>query len=87
MHEASLIRDLMQKVSSLAEAENARCVSGVSVWLGALSHMSAEHFREHFFYASRGTIAEGATLEIIESADTSDPNAQDLVLKGIEVET
>ena len=87
MHEASLIRDLMQKVSSLAEAENASRVSGICIWLGALSHMSAEHFREHFLHASRGTIAEGASLEIVESADPSDPNAQDLLLRSIEVET
>ncbi len=87
MHEASLIRNLMRKIDSLAEAEHANRVTAVHIWLGALSHMSAEHFREHFEQASKGTIADGARLEVEESADVRDPNAQDLLLRKIEVET
>ena len=87
MHEASLIRSLMRKIDTLVEAENARKVTTVSVWLGALAHMSAEHFEEHFAEASKGTRAEGAALEIEVSADMGDPNAQDLMLRSIEVET
>ena len=36
--------------------------AGATVWLGALSQMSAEHFREHFDAEVRGTVAEGAAL-------------------------
>jgi hydrogenase nickel incorporation protein HypA/HybF len=62
-------------------------VTRVRVWLGALSHMSAAHFKEHFEQASRETVAEGASLEIEESADIDDPDAQALLLRSIEVET
>ena len=87
MHEASLMRSLMRKIDSLAAAEGASRVTTVRVWLGALSHMSAAHFQEHFEQASEATIAEGASLEIEESADIDDPNAQGLLLRSIEIET
>ena len=87
MHEASLMRSLMRKIDSLAAAEGASRVTTVRVWLGALSHMSAAHFQEHFEQASKATVAEGASLEIEESTDIADPNAQDLMLRSIEVET
>lgn len=87
MHEASLMRSLMGKIESLAAAEGASRVASVRVWLGALSHMSAAHFQEHFEQASKATVAEGASLEIEESTDIDDPNAQSLVLRSIEVET
>ncbi len=84
MHEASLMRDLMQKILTVADGENGR-VSGVSVWLGALSHMSPDHFREHYEEASRDTIAEGAILKIETSNDLDHENAQDILLKSVEV--
>lgn len=87
MHEASLIRGLMRKITDLAKAEDAKHVTEVRVWLGAMSHMSADHFREHFDEASRGTIAEGASLVVDVSDSADDPNAQDLLLRSIEVET
>ena len=87
MHEASLMRSLMRKIDSLAAAEGANKVTTVRVWLGALSHMSAAHFQGHFEQASKAMIAEGASLEIEESTDIDDPNAQDLLLRSIEVET
>ena len=87
MHEASLMRDLLAKVTTLAAAQDAARVTRVSVWLGALSHMSPEHFRQHFETDARGTIADGATLAIETSADIRDPNAEALLLRSIEVET
>lgn len=87
MHEASLIADLMHRIDEVAQAEGARRVVGVSVWLGALSHMSEAHFVEHFEHAAAGTIAEGARLDIRLSADTGHPNAQSLMLESVEVES
>ena len=87
MHEASLIRSLMRKIDELAQAEGAARVTTVRVWLGALSHMSPQHFREHFEQEAKHGIAEGAVLDIETSADIDDPNAQDLLLRSIEVET
>ncbi len=48
MHETGLIRDLVHRLEAAARDAGAEAVSGVQVWLGALSQMSAEHFREHF---------------------------------------
>lgn len=87
MHEHALMADLMRQIIKAAEGENARRVVGVSVWLGALSHMGAEHFAEHFHDAAAGTIAEGAEIEATASDDIHDPHASDVVLRGVEVET
>ena len=86
MHEAGLMRDLMRKISSLAAAENARRVSGVSVWLGALSHMSPAHFHEHFSQAAAGTLADGAQIRCETSDDIGDPRADSILLLSIETE-
>jgi len=86
MHEASLIANLMRRVDDVAKAEGAQRVIGVSVWIGALSHMSAEHFAEHFEQAAAGTIAEGAKLEVTVSDDTGHANAQDLMLESVALE-
>ncbi|HZT70801.1 MAG TPA: hydrogenase maturation nickel metallochaperone HypA [Terriglobia bacterium] len=85
MHEASLMKDLVRKLEEIAREQNARRITGVCVKLGALSHMSASHFREHFAAASKGTPAEGALLDIEVMSDTSDPHAQDILLESVEV--
>jgi hydrogenase nickel incorporation protein HypA/HybF len=87
MHEASLINGLMRRIDELGRAEGARKITGISVWLGALSHMSPEHFTEHFEQAASGSYAEGAELKIVVSDDIGHENAQDIVLNSIEVET
>ena len=85
MHEQSLMNDLMAKILAVAEENNANKVTSVGVWLGALSHMSPAHFREHYEESSNGTIAEGADLQIELSEDINDPNAQEILLRDIEV--
>lgn len=86
MHEASLMADLMRRIDALARAEGARRVVTVSVWLGALSHMSKAHFVKHFEQAAAGSVARGARLDIVVSDDERHPNAQDLVLKSLGLE-
>lgn len=86
MHEASLMKDLMKKLEEIARAENADRIVGISVWLGALSHMSAEHFAEHFERAAEGTRAEGAKLDVTVSSDIDDAYAQEIRLESVEVE-
>ncbi len=54
---------LLRRIEALARENDARRVSAVHVRLGALSHMSPDHFREHFEEASTGSIAEGARVE------------------------
>ncbi|MCI0446035.1 hydrogenase maturation nickel metallochaperone HypA [bacterium] len=87
MHELSLIADLMRKVLSIAHEQNALKVTRVKVQLGALSHISSSHFREHFANASKTTIAEMAELDIEILTDMDSPDAQSISLKSIDVET
>jgi hydrogenase nickel incorporation protein HypA/HybF len=86
MHELSLVTNLIQKIESIARGHGAEKVIGVKIKLGALSHTSPEHFREHFVRLSQGTIAEGAKLDIEVLKDTTDPYAQEIILDSIEVE-
>lgn len=87
MHEATLMAGLMRRIAAIAKAELAGRITGVSVRLGALSHISAEHFAEHFEHASCGTVAEGARLTVKVSDDMHNVNAQDILLEDVEVET
>lgn len=87
MHEHAMMTGLMRQVNDIAAAEKARKVIKISIWLGALSQMSPDHFGHHFEDAAAGSLAEGAELECITSDDINDPHALDVVLKGIEVET
>jgi hydrogenase nickel incorporation protein HypA/HybF len=86
MHEASLMTNLMHRIDKIAQAERARRIVRVSIWLGALCHLSAEHFAEHFQTAAAGTIAEAAQLNVTVSDDTCHEHAQDLLLESIKIE-
>lgn len=87
MHEASLMAGLVRKINAAAEANRARRIVGVTVRLGALTHMSAEHFTEHFKRATAGTVADGARLDLTLSDDIRDADAQAILLQSLEVET
>lgn len=86
MHESALVADLIHRIEAVAREQGALRVVRVAVWLGAFSHLSAEHFTGHFRAAAAGTAAEGAALDIEVSADTGHPDAQHLVLQHLEVE-
>ncbi len=86
MHEMSLMRDLLTKISSLSAQHENRRVTTVRVWLGALSHISKDHFIEHFVEAAPGTVAEGAVIEVTTSQDLNDPRAQDILLESVDLE-
>ena len=88
MHEFSLMADLLRKIERIAQDAGGRekiVLTAIHVKLGALSHISAEHFREHFETAIKGTVAEGARLDVEELTDPNDPNAQEIILDSIEV--
>lgn len=86
MHEQALMNDLMRKITSEAQAQGGSRVTRIRVRLGALSHFTDDHFREHFVDASQGTIAEGAAVEVELAVDPTEENAQDVVLESIELE-
>lgn len=75
----------MNKISAVAEQEHAKQVTEVTVRFGALSHISADHFREHFEHGTQGTIAENARLIIIEAKETGSEQAQDVLLESVEI--
>jgi hydrogenase nickel incorporation protein HypA/HybF len=80
------MRDVIARLEDVAGAEGATRVTRVAVRLGALSHFSPEHFREHFEDASRGTVAEGAAVDAVVQADPTDARARDVVVEIVEVE-
>lgn len=86
MHERALMKDVMRKIEEVARSGGATRVTRVSVRLGALTHFTREHFREHFEDASRGTLAEGAEVDAILDSDIADTRARDVVLESVEVE-
>lgn len=86
MHETGIVRDLVRRVLRVADDAGAIGVSGISVWLGALSQFSPAHFREHFDDEARGTIAAGAALRIEASSEFDHPDAQSVVIRGLDLE-
>ena len=86
MHETALVRDVVHRIEDLARSAGARRVVAAKVWLGALSHLSAEHFREHFLVEAAGTRAADAILEIDESDDPHEPQAQNVRLVSVELD-
>jgi hydrogenase nickel incorporation protein HypA/HybF len=87
MHESSLVAGLIGRLEALSREQGSARIVSVKVRLGALSHISAEHFRGHFDQAARGTVAEGASLDVEALTDIRDASAQDVVLESVEVET
>jgi hydrogenase nickel incorporation protein HypA/HybF len=86
MHERALMADLMREIEAIARSDGASRVTRVAVRLGALSHFTPEHFREHFVDASLGTLAEGAAVDAVLEDDLDDPRAAGVVLESVEVE-
>jgi hydrogenase nickel incorporation protein HypA/HybF len=86
MHERALMTDLVREIESVARADGATRVTHVAVRLGALSHFTEEHFREHFADASAGTVAEGAAVDAVVEKDLESPRAAGVVLESVELE-
>ena len=61
MHEAALARSLLAAVLAHADGARVRVVRG---WVAETEALSAESLALHFAGHARGTVAEGARLEI-----------------------
>lgn len=85
MHEEALLKDLLGKVEAVARESGAARVLVVHLWVGALAHLSDDQLGERWALAARGTVAEGARLEIERSGDLDDPRATGFVLRSLEV--
>lgn len=86
MHEKHLLADLVKKAEQVCREQGALRVTHMHVFLGAMSHLTPGHFREHFEQESRGTPAEGADVAITLGEDVDDSRAQQVVLLDLEVE-
>jgi hydrogenase nickel incorporation protein HypA/HybF len=86
VHEKHLTEDLVRELESIAAAEGGRRVTRIQVRLGALSHFTAAHFREHFEDAAAGTLAEGAAVDAVLAGDPTAPDAQGVLLEAVELE-
>ena len=85
MHEHSLMQDLFKKIQTIAHTSQATQVTKVTIQLGALSHISPEHFREHFDEMRANSLAENAALIVTQSTDIHAPDAQDIKLLSVEI--
>lgn len=86
MHEFSLLKGIMHKLQEISQQEDGARIAVVRITIGALAHISPEHFQEHFEHAARGTVAQGAILEIQENLDKNDPMAQEIILNSVDIE-
>ena len=86
MHERALMEDVVRRLEIIALAEGGERVTRIRVRLGALSHFTPEHFREHFEDATQGTVAEGAEVVAVVDGDTTDPQADGVVVESVELE-
>jgi len=73
----------LERVAGDARAER---VTAVRVRLGALSHFTPEHFREHFDHAARGTVAEGAAVEAVVDTSHTSSSACGVRVESVEVD-
>ncbi len=64
MHEMSLAEGVLQLVEDTARREGARRVKTVVLEIGTLASVEVEALRFCFDAVTRGSLAEGATLEI-----------------------
>lgn len=64
MHESSLGRDVLRVVLARAAAENAQAVRVVRGWIAETEHLDPQAIAFHFAAHARGTLAEGARLEL-----------------------
>jgi hydrogenase nickel incorporation protein HypA/HybF len=86
MHEKHLTEDLVARLEAVAADERAARISLIRVRLGALSHFTPEHFREHFEEAAAGSVAQGAEVQAELDTDPTAPGAQGVLLETVELE-
>ena len=68
MHEMSLAEGILQIVEDTARANAAAQVRSVLLELGALSHVEEQALRFCFDAVTRGTVADGARLDVHTTA-------------------
>jgi hydrogenase nickel incorporation protein HypA/HybF len=62
MHELSIAQALIEQAGDVAKQNHARCVTGITVAVGALSGVDHDALKFVFPMAAEGTLAEAASL-------------------------
>jgi Zn finger protein HypA/HybF involved in hydrogenase expression len=78
MHELAAAQDVVKAVLAAAEAESAQRIVAIALKIG--SHHGADQMRELIAMEAKGTIAEGARLDIEPVA------GPDIRVESIEIE-
>ncbi len=86
MHEASLAADLVCRIKEIAYAQGAHRVLSVRVQVDDMAFLSRDHLMDHFVLACRGTVAEGARLEVKATDENGFTGGMGLLLESLEVE-
>lgn len=85
MHERSLVRQALRRVEQSAREAGARRVVAVRLSVGGLSGLSTEHLRRGLTEAARGTVADGAMIEVRDGG-IAGPGGDGLRVESIEIE-
>lgn len=64
MHETHLIQPIIKSIAEHAKKEGAKVVSKVRLKIGELNCVKEDSFKETFSVLAKGTLLEGADLEI-----------------------
>ena len=71
MHEMSLAESVREIVEETARANGARRVGAVRLEIGALAQVEADALRFAFDVVMRGSLAQDARLEVVETPGTA----------------
>ena len=86
MHEEAMLKDVIRKAEEVARQEGATRVTRVRLWVGARSHLGGPELRARWMAAVRSSPLSEAEVEIETSRDPTDPNAEGVVLRSLDMD-
>ncbi|HYA70606.1 MAG TPA: hydrogenase/urease maturation nickel metallochaperone HypA [Thermoplasmata archaeon] len=86
MHEEALLHDVVRKAEEVVRREGPGRVTRVRLWVGARSHLAGPEFEARWAHAVSGTVLSGAPIEVELSEDRSDPNAESILLRSLDID-
>jgi Zn finger protein HypA/HybF involved in hydrogenase expression len=85
VHERSVAEDLV-RAAGVTAVEEGGVVRTMRITVGSLSCIDPGSLRDQIAWYARGTVAEGASVEVeVRGDDIGDPHARDVRLTAIEV--
>jgi Zn finger protein HypA/HybF involved in hydrogenase expression len=87
VHEARLVRDLVDKVVEIAAEEGAARVDAVVLEVDPRSHLTAESVRGQFAVMALDSVAENARIDVQSAGEGDGPLVFDVRIVSITVGT